>query len=216
MEKATAIRLQLVGAALALAALAVVAFAYLIQPAWAFGLLAAMAAELVTGREAAIPLAMAAGTPPAWIAATSILQNLALAALLVPLAARSVSAVRQRTGFSARFMQGLQESAQRQLPRGRSAWALFVFMLIPFVANGPILAGVVGVMAAMPTKRLVAVVVGAVVVTATAWSYAYVALNGALASVHPTLALVPAVLAAFAVLVWLASAARRAFASSPS
>ncbi len=205
-------RLQLVGGVLATVALGLLAFTYSLDARWGAALAAAMVAELVTGREAAIPLALVAGTPPVLVAATSIAQNLALAAILVPLARQSMDAVGRRNSFSARFMQGLQESAVERLPKGRSAWALFAFMLVPFVANGPILAGVIGVMAGLPARRLAAVVVAAVVVTATAWTYAYAVLTSALARVDERLALVPAVLAAVLALVWLGAATRRALA----
>lgn len=208
----TAGRLRSAGLVLALAAAAVVAIAYLVKPAWAEGLLATMAAELVTGREAAIPLAVAAGAPPAWIAAASILQNLALAALLLPLAMQSLDGLQQRQGFTARFVQGLQATAVQRLPNGRSAGALFLFMLLPFVANGALLAAVIGTMAAIPVRRLVAAIVAAVVVTATAWAFAYQAINDALARVHPVLALVPVIVAVAVFLVWAVAAARRALA----
>ena len=207
-----AARVQLAGAALGTIALGLLALASWQDPAWGAGLGAAMIAELVTGREAAIPLALVAGTPPWLVAATSIAQNLALAAILVPLAQQSLAAVGRRSSFSARLMQGLRDSAARRLPEGRSAGALFAFMLVPFVANGPILAGLVGVMAGMPMQRLVPVVVAAVVVTAMAWTYAYAAITSTLARLDERLALIPAVVAAVITLVWLAAATRRALA----
>lgn len=207
-----AARVQLAGAVLASVALGLLGFASWQDPAWGAGLGAAMVAELVTGREAAIPLALVAGTPPWLVAATSITQNLALAAILVPLAKQSLAAVGRRNSFSARFMQGLRESAAKRLPAGRSAGALFAFMLVPFVANGPVLAGLVGVMAGMTMQRLVPVVVAAVVVTATAWTYAYAAITSTLARFDERLALIPAILAAVITLVWLVAATRRALA----
>ena len=186
--------------------------AYVRDVAWGAGLSAAMLAELVTGREAAIPLALATGVPAWMVAATSIAQNLALAALLVPLAQQSLAAF-DRASFPGRFMQGLHDSAVERLPKGRNAVALFVFMLVPFVANGPVLAGLIGVMAGLPLRRLVAAVVIAVIITATAWTYGYALLTDALASIDERLALVPAVLAAILALAWLAAATRRALAS---
>lgn len=199
------------GLLLAVAALFQPLLAATVEPAWAGGLLAAMAAELVTGREAAIPLALAAGVPPAWIALTSILQNLALAALLVPLAVAGTDAVQARPGFAGRFIRRLHGSATARLQHGRSAWVLFGFMLLPFVANGPVLAGVIGVLAGIQLRRLVMALVTAVVITATAWSFGYAWLTAMLARVHPNLALLPAILACLAVLVWFAVAARQAW-----
>jgi hypothetical protein len=207
-------RVQLVGGVLAVFAVSLLAFTYSLDSRWGAGLAAAMLAELVTGREAAIPLALVAGTPPVLVALTSIAQNLAVAAILVPLARQSMEAAGRRNSFAARFMFGLQESALERVPKGRSAWALFAFMLVPFVANGPILAGCIGVMAGLPARRLAAVVVAAVVVTATAWTYAYATLTSALSRIDERLALVPAVLAAVFALAWLGFATRRALATS--
>ena len=192
----------LVGAALAVAALLQPVFAFMVEPDWAAGLSAAMTAELVTGREAAIPFAVAAGVPAAWIALTSILQNLALAALIVPAAARGAHAVEARPGFWGRLLHSLHGGASRQLHQGRSAWALFGFMLLPFVANGAVIASVIGVLAGIEVRRLVLAVVAAVVITAAAWSFAYSGLASILASVHPALALLPAVISCAVILVW--------------
>lgn len=205
-------RIQLAGAALAVGALALLALAYVRDVAWGAGLSAAMLAELVTGREAAIPLALVTGIPAWMVAFTSIAQNLALAALLVPLAHQSMAGF-DRESFAGRFMQGLHDSAAERLPKGSNAVALFVFMLVPFVANGPVLAGLIGVMAGLPLRRLVPAVVLAVIITATAWTYAYALLTDALASVDGRLALVPAVLAALVAFAWLAAATRRALVS---
>lgn len=202
-------RIQVAGALLATAALLLLGLASWWSAAWGAGLSAAMLAELVTGREASIPLALVTGIPPWMVAATSILQNLALAALLVPLARRSLTTLDQTT-FAGRFMQGLHDSAAARLPKGRSAWALFVFMLLPFVANGAVLASLIGVLGGLPARRVIAAVVPAVTITAIAWTYAYATLQRALASVDERLALVPAAVAAIIAVVWLAAATRRA------
>lgn len=204
----------IVGSLLAIAALLQPVFALAVEPAWAGGLAAAMAAELVTGREAAIPLALLAGVPAAWIAATSILQNLALAALIVPAASAGVHAVEARPGFWARFLRNLHAGAQRQAHQGRSASALFGFMLLPFVANGAVIAGVIGTLAGIEARRLALVIAAAVAVTATAWSFAYALFVDALAEVHSVLRLVPAVLACLVVIVWAGRAAIRAARST--
>jgi hypothetical protein len=200
----------LVGATLAVAVLVQPVLAFLVDPHWAAGLGAAMAAELVTGREAAIPLAVAAGVPPAWIAVTSILQNIALAALVVPAAASGAHAVETRPGFWGRLMHSLHGGASRQLHQGRSAWVLFGFMLLPFVANGAVIAGVIGVLAGIEVRRLVLVILAAVIITAAAWSFAYAGLASFLSSVHPALALLPAVITCAVILAWGLAAMVRA------
>ncbi|MFA5943548.1 MAG: hypothetical protein WC876_03675 [Candidatus Thermoplasmatota archaeon] len=198
------------GVGLAIAAMLQPVLAGFVEPTWASGLLAAMAAELVTGREAAIPLALATGVPPGWIALTSFLQNLALAALLVPAAVAGAHALQQRPGHLGRFLQRLHGAASTRLRHGRSAWVLFGFMLLPFVANGPVLAGVVGTLAGIRPRALIAALVAAVFITSIAWSFAYAGLSAALGQIHPLLAWLPALLAALSLLARVAVAARQA------
>lgn len=201
--------MQAAGAILAACALALLGLAYAWNPAWGAGLSAAMLAELVTGREAAIPLALVAGTPAWLVAATSIAQNLALAAILVPLAMNALRGV-DDGGFPGRLLRGLRDSAQQRLPRGRSGWALLGFMLVPFLANGPVVAGLVGAAAGLPARRIAVVVVVAVALTAVAWTYAHSALMDLLSSVDSRLALFPAALAAGLTVAWIVGAVRRA------
>jgi hypothetical protein len=200
----------IVGILLSVAALLQPVMAHAIEPSWAGGLAAAMAAELVTGREAAIPFALAVGVPAAWIALTSILQNLALAALIAPAASAGIHAAEARAGFWGRFLHNLHAGAARQVHQGRNAWALFGFMLLPFVANGAVIAAIIGTLAGLAERRLVAVIVSAVAITATAWSYGYALLVDALAAVHPALRLVPALGAFIVIGAWLALALVRA------
>jgi hypothetical protein len=195
----------LLGVGLLGGAATLIAAAFFVDDTWGAGLLAQAGAELVTGREAAMPLALGAGAPPWMVALLSILQNLGLAVLVVPMAAAGIA----RTGRLARHRHALRESAQAALPSTQGAVALYLFMLLPFVTNGAVLSGLVGVLAGMPARRLALVVAAGVVTASLAWAYAYHALQGALGSIHPLLAWLPAVAAAAATLAWLAVAVRR-------
>lgn len=161
------------GLLLALVTLLQLALALVMNPRSGTGLGAMMAAELVTGREAAVPLALAQGVPPWWIAAASITQNLALAALIVPAAMTAVEATEQGTGPMARFLRRTHAGADKSRHRASSAWGIFVFMLIPFLANGPIIAGLLGRLIGVDARRLITAVVAAVIITATAWAWAF-------------------------------------------
>lgn len=202
------------GVVLAIAALLQPVLAFFVEPAWAGGLGAAMAAELVTGREAAIPLAVAAGVPAAWIALTSILQNLAMAGLVVPAASSAAHAFESRPGYWSRLLHKLHADAASGIDRGSSAWALFGFMLLPFVANGAVIAGIIGILAGIGPRRVVIVLVAAVTITAIAWSFGYAWMADALAKVHPALRLVPAFLALGLIAFWVVRAAMRARSGS--
>lgn len=183
------------GPLLALVALLQLALALVMNPRWGTGLGAMMAAEPVTGREAAVPLALAQGVPPWWIAAASITQNLALAALIVPGAMAAVEATEKGTGAMARFLRRTHAAADKSRHRASSAWGLFAFMLIPFLANGPSIAGLLGRLIGVDARRLITAVVAAVIITATAWAYLYASLAVVLESIDPRLARIPSLLA---------------------
>jgi hypothetical protein len=185
----------IVALVLATAALLQPFLAWAVNPQWAVGLAATMAAELVTGRETAIPLALDRGVPPAWIATTSILQNLAMAALVVPLVLAAIRRAEHHAGFSGRLLRRLHAAAEAQRHKAGSAWGIFLFMLVPFLANGPIIAGVLGRLIGIDAGRLALAIVAAVILTATSWSFAHSALTDVLARVNPRLARVPAMLA---------------------
>lgn len=154
-----------------------------------------MAAELVTGREAAIPFSLSAGVPSAWIAAASLLQNLGLAAVVVPLVLDGAEVAMRGDSWLSRTLVRLRQSAKTQHHRGGGGWAVFGFMLIPFLANGPIIAGLVGRIAGLSWRVLIPAVVAGVLVTAVGWSFGYAALAAALAAVDPRLAALPTIAA---------------------
>jgi uncharacterized membrane protein len=185
----------IVALVLAMAALLQPLLAWAVNPQWAIGLAATMAAELVTGRETAIPLALDRGVPPAWIAITSILQNLAMAALVVPVIMAAIRQTERRGGVFGRLLRQIHDATESRRHKDRGAWGIFLFMLVPFLANGPIIAGVLGRLIGIDARRLALAIVAAVILTATAWSFAHAALAHALASVDPRLARVPAMLA---------------------
>lgn len=183
-----------VGFVLAVAALAQPIVAWSLDARWGAGMAAMMVAELVTGREAAFLLALQAGVPPAWVAATSILQNLALAVLLVP-AVDGGWRLMGRTRWGSQLAARLHAASERHRERAWSAVGIFLFMLVPFLANGAVVAGLVGRWAGVSWRSLAAAVVAGVVVTSLAWAYAYHGLRGVLEGVHPGLAAVPAIVA---------------------
>ncbi|MEK6986229.1 MAG: small multi-drug export protein [Candidatus Thermoplasmatota archaeon] len=206
-----AVRIQLAGLALATASLGLLVLVLQTNSSWGAGLAAAMAAELVTGREVTMPLALVTGIPTWWVALASVLQNLALAALLVPMVQRAM--VRApvedaQPSFVQRLFDSLRQTAASQLAHGRGPFALFLFMLVPFLTNGAVVAGLVGLLAGLQWRALCIAVTAGVVATSLAWAYAHQALSGLLASVDGRLAALPALVATLIALLWAAASIR--------
>lgn len=191
------------------ASLGILVLVYQVNTSWGGGLAGTMAAELVTGREVAFAFALGAGVPPVLVGLTSILQNLALAALLVPPFALGVPKWADPHRPIGSLVSRLRDAATRQAHRARNAWLLFAFMLLPFAANGAVVAGLIGVLAGMPRRQVAAVVSAAVVVTSMVWAYAHAGLAEALSSVHPALRWLPTALALATMAVTLTANARR-------
>ena len=197
------LRIALILAPLLAVELAVVAASW---PHAIGGLLLCMALELVTGREAAFPVALVAGTPAAVVALTSILQNLTLAAIALHLVDAVSHRWRDGTHLPARLMRRLQERASR-----RPSWAtrfgplsLFVFMLIPFLANGAVVAAVIGRASGIRRGALVTVVGTATVLVAFAWAFFLDALLVFSALVAPGASWILTGLIVTIALIWLA------------
>ncbi len=162
------------GVVLALLLAAELVFTWLLLPDALDGLLTGIALEFITGRETAFPAALAAGTPPFLVAMASVLQNLAVAALISPLAIRLLDRWRSHEHFLARRLRRIESSALRH--RGFvTTWGplgFFAFMLVPFLANGALVSLILARVCGIPIRNAVAPVVAATVLMSFAWAYA--------------------------------------------
>ena len=170
--------LFLVGLALAASLVLLIAWAWLFLPAAVNGLLAGIGLEFVTGREAAFPAALAAGAPPYLVAAASVLQNLAVAALVSPILLQLLDRWRAHDHFLARRLRRLEAAALRHrlFVTTWGPMGLFGFMLVPFLANGALVSLVVARVCAIPVRNAAAPIVAATLILSFAWAYAIDAL----------------------------------------
>ncbi len=142
------------------------------------GLLSMVVVENFAGREAGIPLATQAGAPAWLIAQVSTLQDLAVVALAYPVFLYLLGRYHDRDNLVMRRLRRIERAAaQHQHFVDRwGAVGLYVFMIVPFLINGPLVGAVVGRLAGMHNRALVAPVFLATATAATAWSYGYDAL----------------------------------------
>lgn len=186
------------GAILAAALVAELAVAAAIDSSMALGLAQMVGLEVVAGRETGIPVALQAGAPPWLVAQVSFTQDLAVVSLLFPLALRSLAvAVEHRNWFGRRIAR--IDAAARRHQAWATRWGplgVFAFMLIPFLANGPLVAAILGRATGIPAPRLVAPIVLATGIAIVAWTYAYHVVFGVTELVDPRL---PGILTAFIV-----------------
>lgn len=175
---------------------------FVFHPAAARGLAAGIALEFVTGRETAFPVALAAGAPPILVGLASILQNLAMALLVLPLITRLIRLWRTREHFLARRLRRLEETAARHqafvLRWGPAG--LFAFMLVPLLPNGALVAAVLARLCGIPARHVVMPIVAATTILAFAWAFALDALLALTGRIDDRLPLAIAVVLAAAVL----------------
>lgn len=174
-SRAVEVRLVIVGAILLAAVLVELALATFVWPHTGQALWEGLVLEMFTGREAGIPVALGGGAPPWVVAQISATQDIGVVCLAYPAVLWALHRFRDRDNFVMRRLRRIQVHAARHraFAHRYGPVGIFLFMLVPFLVNGPLLGAVVGRLAGISTRWLILPVVGATVLAAFAWTYAY-------------------------------------------
>jgi len=130
--------------------------------------------ELAFGREAGIPAGLAAGLHPLLMWETSVVQDFATAFLGYPVFLYLLHRFRDKDVYLMRRLRRIEQQAQEH-ERFVHRWGplgIGLFMLIPFLVNGPFVALILGRLTGIHTRQLLAPVVLATVLVAGAWTFA--------------------------------------------
>ncbi len=176
---------------------------YLASPAQARAVATGLVAELAGGREAGVPVALAAGADPWLVWLTSFLQDLGTAFLSFPIFLYLLHKYHDSDLYIMRRIRLVEEKAAEHR-RYVTRWGplgIGLFMLIPFLVNGPYVALVLGRLAGIRTRRLLAPVVVATIVTAGIWVLFFDQMLALLDGVHPQIGWIIAGFAVVAVLI---------------
>lgn len=158
---------------------------WLWNPEWGRAELASFIAETFTGREGGIPIATAADVPPFVIFAVSVTQDIAAFFLVFPIFLWLMHRHEGADNFLMRRVRRIEAAAERHRAYA-DRWGplgIFLFMLIPFLVNGPVVGGALGRLAGIPTRRLLVPVVAATIVAAGVWVFFFDQTLGRLQSV---------------------------------
>lgn len=143
----------------------------LVSPDLAGGLVKGLAAEVFTGREGGIPTYLASGVPPLLVFQFSALQDIAAGFLVYPFFLHALHRYQATDNAFMRRVRRIEAAAHRHRhyvdrwgPMG-----VFLFMLVPFLVNGPLVGLVLGRVAGIPTRNLILPVAGATTAAAAAW-----------------------------------------------
>lgn len=174
-SRAVELRIIVVGSILLAAVLVELALATYIWPEAGQALWRGLVVEMFSGREAGIPLSLEGGAPPWVVAQVSATQDIGVVCLAYPAFLWALHRYRDRDNLVMRRLRKLQAHAvkHRAFVRRWGPFGVFVFMLVPFLINGPLLGAAVGRVAGIATKWLILPVVAATAIAAVAWTYAY-------------------------------------------
>jgi uncharacterized membrane protein len=129
--------------------------------------------ENFAGREAGIPVALSGGAPPWLVVQVSTTQDIAVVALAFPLFLYLLHRWHARDNYLMRHLRRIEHAAHRHR-RFVTRWGplgIFLFMMVPFLVNGPLSGAVLGRIAGIPTKYLLLPVVAATALSAFLWTY---------------------------------------------
>lgn len=189
-------RTMLVAGALLLALVVAEGLAVsLLRPSVGVALWRELAVEVTVGREASFPIALEGGVPPPLLVQVSFTQDIGVFCVLFPLFLRVMHRHGQSPNWFMARLRRLQATAHRHrhVAHRWGPWGVFVFMLVPFLVNGPIIGGAMGRLAGLPTRSLLLPVCASTVIAAFAWTYLYDGMLRFAGHVHPAL---PALLTA--------------------
>ena len=132
-------------------------------------------AELFPGREAAIPLGLTGHIPELWLWQITWTVDLAYFCFLYPLFLTVLHSRHGKGGFFMRRIEKLEAAARRrrQFARTWGPWGVFLFMMVPFLVNGPLVGMVVGRLAGIKSRRLFLPVVAANLISNGVWVILY-------------------------------------------
>lgn len=169
------------------ALVAEVVLLFAIDTAWGRAGVGAVVAEIFSGREGGIPVAISAGIPPLYAMTLSVTQDLAAFFLTYPIFLWMLHRHHDRDNRFMRRVRRIERAAERHQAYIRR-WGpvgVGLFMLVPFMVNGPLVAGIAGRLAGIPTRRLLLPITLASIAAAAAWAFFFDQTIGRIRDVDP-------------------------------
>ncbi len=162
---------------------------WIVDPVLGRSASAGMVAEMLTGREGGIPVALAGGVPTLLAWQISVTQDITGFCLLFPWFLVVYHERHGSGGFVMRRLETIERAARRHKKFARK-WGplgIFLFMLTPFLINGPMVGGVLGRLVGIRTRYLIAPVVLSTMLSAAGYVFFFDWTVGLLESVDPRL-----------------------------
>lgn len=155
----------------------------------ALAMAVAVPAELLTGREGGLPAALAAGYHPLLAWQTSAVQDLGTAFLGYPIFLHLLHKHEGSDRYLMRRIRRIEAKAAKH-EAYVDRWGplgLSLFMLVPFLVNGPFIALVLGRLAGIRTHHLLVPVIVTTFLVAAAWTFFLDSMLALLGAFHPNI-----------------------------
>ncbi len=155
--------------------IAEIVIAWLASPPAGRAMTYGVLAEVFTGRESGIPIALAAGVPRLIVFQISATQDIGSALLVYPLFLLAIHRWHEADNYFMRRLRNIEEIASRhsQYVHRWGPLGIAAFMLVPFLVNGPMVGLVLGRLAGIYTRHTLPAVIGATIIAAAAWTFAF-------------------------------------------
>ncbi|HEX2066833.1 MAG TPA: small multi-drug export protein [Candidatus Thermoplasmatota archaeon] len=162
----------IVGAILALLTGGGLLWVYLERRAQFLPTFGSVGALFVAGKEGGIPLGLAAGGDPTLVAMAILGTDLAMTFLLYPLVHAAFDGVQRTRGLLGGMLRTAQKNARRhrKVVDRYGAAGLYLYMLVPFAFNSPLVGIALGRIAQLSPLLTMAVVSGAIATTTVLWT----------------------------------------------
>ncbi len=167
--------LPVVGLVLAIIVVAELAITWIVEPLLGPPMLRVILTEITFGREAAIPIGLTGHIDEVWLWQITWTVDMVYFCFLYPVVLTVLHRRAGKGGFFMRRIEKLEAAAykHRRLAHRYGPWGVFLFMLIPFLVNGPLVGMTLGRISGLPTRKLFLPVITANLFTNAVWVFLY-------------------------------------------
>jgi uncharacterized membrane protein len=151
------------------------AFLWRADPDLVLALLVGMGTMLYAGKEVGIPVGMTAGAPSILMGSYILLADVAFTCFAYPPMHYAIRSWMNKPGPIGAYLRHVRANAEKHrrfIARHRT-WGLFLFMLIPFAINGPLVGALLGRLIGMRARTIIPTLILAIATTTIIWSTIY-------------------------------------------
>lgn len=145
---------------------------FLLDPTAAGAMMATLGTEIFPGKEVATAVGLGFGLHPIIVFGIVFVQDLITTSWVYPLFYVFRKKQAGRDNFFGYLFDKVERDAKKheRFVKKWGAWGLFLFMMIPFAVNGPLIGAILGKLAGIRTRNILPALVGATALTTAYWT----------------------------------------------